>query len=113
MVGWTALYALVVMPTYILLDNAFPLREILRESTSPWVAQWLLPATILIVLASLPAVVVGIRKASRREILMVLFTMILVSAMVFTASGFLFRGPGFKLYWPWQMPDGYNPWTEF
>jgi hypothetical protein len=30
-----------------------------------------------------------------------------------TVSGFLFRGPGFKLYWPWQMPDGYNPWTEF
>jgi hypothetical protein len=24
-------------------------------------------------------------------------------------TGFLFRGPGFKLYWPWNMPEGYNP----
>jgi len=28
---------------------------------------------------------------------------------VFTLTGFLFRGPGFKLYWPWDMPGGYNP----
>jgi hypothetical protein len=33
----------------------------------------------------------------------------LVSAVVFTLSGFFFRGPGFKLYLPWQMPGGYNP----
>lgn len=112
MVGWTALYTLVVMPIYIALDNAFPLREILRDSTAPWVAQWLLPAVILIVLVSIPAIVATVRKASLREILMVLFTIMLVSAMVFTVSGFLFRGPGFKLYWPWQMPDGYSPWME-
>jgi hypothetical protein len=33
----------------------------------------------------------------------------MVSAAVLTLSGLLFRGPGFQLYWPWQMPDGYNP----
>jgi hypothetical protein len=41
--------------------------------------------------------------------MLALFTVLLVSAIVFTISGFLFRGPGFKLYAPWQMPDGYNP----
>jgi menaquinol-cytochrome c reductase cytochrome b/c subunit len=109
----TAIYTLLVMPAYILLDNTFPLREVLRDRAPSWVAQWLLPAIILIVIVSIPAIVAGLRKASVREILLVLFTIMLVSAVVLTVSGFLFRGPGFKLYWPWQMPDGYNPWTEF
>src|SRR5574341_1830140 len=30
-VGWTALYTLIVMPGYIALDNAFSLRELLRN----------------------------------------------------------------------------------
>jgi hypothetical protein len=53
------------------------------------------------------------QKANRREVMLALFTVMLVSAIVLTTSGFLFRGPGFQLYWPWQMPDGYNPWNEF
>jgi menaquinol-cytochrome c reductase cytochrome b/c subunit len=109
----TALYTLLVVPTYIVLDNKFPLREILRGHAPSWIAQWFLPATTLIVIVSIPAIVAGLRKASVREILLVLFTVMLVSAVVLTVSGFLFSGPGFKLYWPWQMPDGYNPWTEF
>jgi Cytochrome b(C-terminal)/b6/petD len=113
MVGWTVLYTLIVLPTYLLLDNRFPVREILRGYTPSWVAQWFLPAVILIVFVSLPPIVAGLRKASVREILEVLFTVMIVSAVVLTLTGFLFRGPGFKLYLPWQMPDGYNPWTEF
>ena len=112
-VVWTALYTLLVLPAYIVLDNTFPLREILRGHMPSWVAQWFLPAIILIVIVSIPAIVAGLRKASVREIVMVLFTVMLVSAAVLTVSGFLFRGPGFKLYWPWQMPAGYNPWSEF
>jgi surface polysaccharide O-acyltransferase-like enzyme len=113
LVAGTALYTLLVIPTYVVLDNTFPLREILRDHAPSWVAQWFLPAIILIVIVSIPAIVARLRKASVREILLVLFTVMLVSAAVLTVSGFLFRGPGFKLYWPWQMPDGYNPWTEF
>jgi hypothetical protein len=43
---------------------------------------------------------------------MVLFTVMIVSAFIYTLSGFLFRGPGFKLYLPWDMPGGYNPWDS-
>jgi hypothetical protein len=110
-VGWTALYTLVVMPTYILLDNLFSLRELLRATTPQWVAQGLLPAAILTVLVALPALGAWLRKADTRELMLVLFTVLFVSAVVFTVSGFLFRGPGFKLYWPWAMPNGYNPWN--
>ena len=56
-VVWTALYTLVVMPAYVLLDNAFSLRELLRGVVPQWVAQGLLPAAIMVLLVALPALV--------------------------------------------------------
>jgi len=110
---WIALYTLIVMPAYIVLDNAFTLRELLRDAAPPWVAQWLIPAGILLLLLLIPMLVLKRIRANRREFMLALFTIMLVSAIVLTVSGFLFRGPGFKLYWPWEMPAGYNPWDEF
>ena len=108
--GWTAVYTLASVVGYILLDNAFSLREILRASAPQWVAQGLLPALILTILVALPAVVVRATGGRRRDVFLALFTVMLTAAVVFTLSGFLFRGPGFKLYAPWEMPGGYNPW---
>ena len=108
----TALYTVIVMPAYILLDNAFSLRELLRGIVPAWVAQGLLPAAIIAVLVVLPALVLWRLKANTREFMLALFTVMFASAIVFTISGFLFRGPGFKLYWPWQMPNGYSPWND-
>lgn len=109
---FTAGYTLIVMPAYIALDDAFTLRELLRDVAPQWMAQGLLPAGILLVLIAIPLLVLWRMKANRRELMLALFTVMFVSAAVFTVSGFLFRGPGFKLYWPWEMPDGYNPWSE-
>jgi hypothetical protein len=111
-VAGTALYTLLVMPAYILLDNAFSLRELLRGRAPQWIAQGLLPAAILGLIVALPALVVVRRRGTLRELLLALFTVLIVSAVIFTISGFLFRGPGFKLYWPWDMPHQYNPWDE-
>jgi len=111
-VAGTAVYTLIVMPAYIILDNAFPLRELLRGVGPPWIAQWLAPGASLAVLVIIPMLVMWRLKANRREWMLTLFTVMLVAAVVFTVSGFLFRGPGFKLYWPWEMPDGYNPWDD-
>lgn len=109
---WTALYTLIVMSAYILLDNAFSLRELLRGTAPAWFAQGLLPAAIIALLVVVPVLALWRLKATMREFMLALFTVMLVSAIVFTISGFLFRGPGFKLYWPWQMPGGYNPWSD-
>ena len=108
-VALTALYTVIVMPAYILFDNAFSLRELLRNSAPQWVAQGLLPALIILVINVLPLLVLWRWKPSTREVMLTLFTVLLVSAVVFTLSGFLLRGPGFKMYLPWQMPNGYNP----
>jgi quinol-cytochrome oxidoreductase complex cytochrome b subunit len=96
---WTSIYTLIVMPAYIVLDNAFSVRELLREIVPQWVAQGLIPGLILGVLVIIPILFLIRSKPTRR----------FVSAVVYTISGFLFRGPGFKLYWPWEMPGGYNP----
>ena len=108
-VKWTALYTVIVMPAYILFDNAFSLRELLRTSMPQWVAQGLMPAGIILVINVIPLLVLRRWKPTVREVMLVLFTVLFVSAVVFTISGFLFRGPGFKMYPPWQMPNGYNP----
>ena len=108
----TALYTLVVMPTYIILDNIFSLRELLCDAVPQAVAQGLLPAAIMALLVALPILILSRWKANTREVMLALFTIMFVSAIVFTVTGFLFRGPGFKLYGPGQMPFWYNPWNE-
>jgi len=112
---FTTLYALVVMPAYVLLDNAFPLRELLREAMPEIVAQAVIPFIIMFILSAIPAVVVWRtqRNVTPRDFMLALFTMLFVTAIVLTVTGFLFRGPGFKLYLPWDMPGGYNPLNGF
>ena len=111
-VGWTGAYTIISMTAYIVLDNAFSVRETLRGTVPQWVAQGLVPGVILALLVLIPVLVLWRIKADMREIMLALFTIMFVSAIVLTLSGFLFRGPGFKLYWPWQMPDGYNPFND-
>lgn len=105
----SALYALVVMPLLIVGDNALNLRESLRGVTPDVVSQMILPALIIAVVVALPVLVLWRWRPTPRELMLCLFTVMMVSAFVFTISGFLFRGPGFKLYLPWEMPGGYNP----
>ena len=106
---FTALYALVIMPLYILLDSSFPPRELLRGIVPDLVSQWIIPGLIMGFIVILPLLVLWRFKPNAREVVLVLFTMLFISATVFTLAGFLFRGPGFKLFWPWDMPGGYNP----
>lgn len=105
----TAIYALIAMPAFILLDNSFPPRELLRGIVPDLVAQALVPGLILAIIVLLPLVVLARSKPSAREVVLVMFTMLIVSAVIFTITGFFFRGPGFELYLPWNMPGGYNP----
>lgn len=106
---YTAIYTLVVMPIYIVLDSMFPLREILRGTLPDFVLQYIFPALFMGLIVTLPVIVLFFSKPNAREFVLVLFTVLFVGAVVFTLAGFLFRGPGFKLYWPWDMPGGYNP----
>lgn len=107
--GYTALYVLVVMPMYIYLDSRFPLREILRGVLQDFMINAVFPAAIMLIIVALPLLVLSRFKPDAREVMLVLFTLLFVSAIVFTLTGFLFRGPGFELYLPWAMPGDYSP----
>jgi hypothetical protein len=106
---FTVIYSLIVMPLYIFLDSTFPIRELLRGTLPDFVLQMIFPAIIMGIIVTLPVIVLFFFKPSAREFMLVLFTVLFIGAIVFTLTGFLFRGPGFKLYWPWDMPGGYNP----
>jgi menaquinol-cytochrome c reductase cytochrome b/c subunit len=115
-VAWTALYTAVAMSALVALDNAVNLRESLRGRVPDWLAQGVLPAAILLVVVFVPPLIVWLAgrrstpPGTMRELMLALFTVMFISAIVLTLTGFLFRGPGFKMYLPWQMPNGYNPW---
>ncbi len=115
-VGWTALYTLLIMPAYVVLDNFFSVRELLRSVAPQWVTQGLIPGLIIALLVVIPVarlVMASHGKPDVHEIMLVLFTVMFVSAIVLTVTGLIFRGPGFRLYWPWAMPNGYNPFDSF
>ncbi len=105
----TTLYALIVMPVFILVDSIFPPRELLRGVAPDWVGQILIPALMMGLIVFIPLVILNRQRPNAREVMLVLFTMLFVSAIVFTLTGFFFRGPGFELYLPWDMPSGYSP----
>jgi hypothetical protein len=106
---YTSIYALIVMPLFILVDNIIQPRELLRGVMPDFIPQMLIPAIIMGIIVLLPLIVLWRSKPNARQVVLVLFTMLFVSAIVFTLTGFLFRGPGFRLYLPWDMPGGYNP----
>ena len=111
----TTIYALVAIPAFILLDTAFSPRELLRDVLPSFLTQAVIPGSLLTLIVVLPVLFLWRFKrgtTNMREIMLVLFTMLLVSAIVLTLTGFLFRGPGFRLYLPWDMPNGYNPFNS-
>lgn len=109
---YTALYILVVMPLYVYFDTTFPARGLLRGQLPDFVLQAVIPALLMGMIVGLPLLVVWRFKPDAREFVLTLFTVLFVSAVVFTLTGFLFRGPGFELYWPWNMPGHYSPWDN-
>jgi len=50
---WTALYTLVVMPAFVLIDNTYPPRELLRGIVPNFISQALIPGSILVFLVVL------------------------------------------------------------
>ena len=110
--GWTALYTAIAMTGFVLVDNAFPPRELLRDVLPNLVTQSIIPGSIMAFLVILPVIVLKMKsdeKPTAREVILVLFTVLFITGVILTLAGFLFRGPGFELYLPWAMPNGYNP----
>ena len=109
-VYFTALYTMLAQSALIYFDEVVGLRGL--GAASPFILQVIGPVLFGVVLFGLPLIVVWRLKPTRRELMLVIFTIIIISAIVLTISGFLFRGPGMHLHPPWGMPDGYDPWSS-
>ncbi len=109
-VVFIAIYTALAQAFLIYFDEEFGLRGL--GAASPFILQIIGPILFGVVLFGLPLLVVWRLKPNRRELMLVIFTIIITSAVVLSISGFLFRGPGMHLYPPWNMPDGYDPWSS-
>ena len=109
-VYFTFLYTVIAQAVLIFFDEEMGLRGL--GAASPLVLQFLGPLLFGVVLFVIPLLAIWRRQPTRREVMLVIFTILMASAITLTISGFLFRGPGMHLYLPWQMPDNYNPWSS-
>jgi hypothetical protein len=104
---WVLFAGIVIMTIEVMVEPRHLLEHVLNGLISNWVIS---PLYILFMMA---VPLFGIKKKgwtwNRRELVLVLFTGLIATAIFLTIVGFFFRGPGFELFWPWAMPDGYNP----
>ena len=112
-IGFTALYTTVVITAWVLIDEwqgtgtQFGIGRFLDEEYGvPEIirSQFIPAAFILGAIGVLMAIVQGIFRPTRREMIIALFTGFFVSYWVLTIFGTSFRGPGQELMWPWDLP---------
>ncbi len=108
-IGFTTLFTVVAHAFILYFDEVMGLHGL---GAPPFIVQTIGPLVFGGLLFGLPLLAVWRSKPTRRELMLIAFTIIIISAIILTISGFLLRGPGMHLYPPWGMPDGYDPWAS-
>ncbi len=113
-IGFTALYTVVVQAALIYLDEVvgpkrtnFGIGAFLKDEVGApeYIYNQALPTAIMLFfIVLLVGLVQRIFRPTRREMIIALFTGFVVTYIVLTISGTSFRGPGQDLYWPWDLP---------
>jgi menaquinol-cytochrome c reductase cytochrome b/c subunit len=112
-IGFTTVFTTVVLTGMILLDEAigrgtqFGLGSYLMEDLGApeWVSAVALSSIIMLIgIGVLVAMVKGIFRPTRRELIIALFTGFFVSYWVLAVYGTSFRGEGQNLTMPWDLP---------
>lgn len=115
---FSTIYTSVLIPLMILLDEEQTcgicglkrFLTMLSDATGlPFshvaISGWILPTLIMLVpVVVLVIILRRVWNASTREIAIGLFTGFVVTYVILTIVGTVFRGPGMHLYWPWDMP---------
>jgi menaquinol-cytochrome c reductase cytochrome b/c subunit len=116
---FSTIYTSVLIPIMLLLDEEQTcgicglkrFLGIIGEATGMhFLSDVLISGVILptiIMLGPVVILVIILRRvwnANLREVIIGLFTGFVVTFLLLTISGTVFRGPGMHLYWPWDMP---------
>jgi menaquinol-cytochrome c reductase cytochrome b/c subunit len=112
-IGFTTVFTTVVLIGMILLDEVigrgtqFGIGRYAQEELGmpEWVGGIVLSTIIMVgAIGTLVAMVQGIFRPTRRELIIALFTGFFVTYWVLAISGTSFRGEGQMLTWPWNLP---------
>lgn len=111
-IAFTAVFTTVALSGMVVLDEItergtqFGLGTALQNLGAPeWMGGVVLSSLIIIVsIAVLVALVQGIFRPTRREMIIALFTGFFVTYFVLAFFGTSFRGEGQELTWPWNLP---------
>jgi menaquinol-cytochrome c reductase cytochrome b/c subunit len=104
---FAAIYTTVWQVALVLFDAYFPVRSLVPEP--PFIAEWIIPVGVIGGLVLLLYLLVRRLKATRREIMVGLFTAFVTTYFVLTIIATFFRGHGMALTWPWELPPGALP----
>jgi len=112
-IGFTTVFTTVVLTGMVLLDEAlgrgtqFGLGSYVQDEfgAPDWVGGIVISSIIILAAISvLVALVKGIFRPTRRELIIALFTGFFVTYWVLAFFGTSFRGEGQMLTWPWDLP---------
>lgn len=112
-IAFTATFTTVVLTGMVLLDEAigrgtqFGIGRFAQEELGApeWVGGIVISSIIILgAIGTLVAMVKGMFRPSRRELIIALFTGFFVAYWVLAIFGTSFRGEGQELTWPWNLP---------
>ena len=112
-IGFTTVFTTVVLTGMILLDEmagtgtVFGIGNYLAEEfgAPELVTGIILPSIIMLgTIGLFVAIIQGVFRPTRRELIIALFTGFFVTYWVLAFFGTSFRGPGQELVWPWELP---------
>jgi len=99
LVVYSAIFAIIITPLVILLDEYVLDFEQWLGGMPLWLSTGLLPFILLVVACWLLVFILRKRfKADRVEVIIAMFTMMVVAYTVLTIVGIVFRGPGMELF---------------
>ncbi len=104
--AYSALYAIAAVFFFITLETYILPRQLMQERLPQFVSLIIIPGGLLAVLVILPTIVLWRFRPERREMLILLFTELLVFTAIFTLVGWFMRGSGFQLVLPWLAKVG-------
>jgi menaquinol-cytochrome c reductase cytochrome b/c subunit len=107
-IAWFAVvYTAVWVLALVLFDGFLPIRSLI--SSPEFVPAWIIPIGVLVGLVTLLYFFIKRFKASRRELMVGIFTAFLTTYFLLTLIAIFFRGYGMALTWPWDLPKGALP----
>lgn len=101
----SAVYTAIWVLALIIFDELVGVRPLLtRVGAPPVVVEIVVPLLVMFVLMTLLFLIIQRWSPTQHEVVIAFFTGFIITYLVLTVVGTVFRGSGMHLYYPWEMP---------